>query len=259
MGKTVSIANQKGGVGKSTTAVNLGTALAIKKKKVLLLDFDPQANTTSALCETFSKTKGNKTVYDVLYDPSLINESIIETTVKNLYLIPSNIDLAGAEVELVSAISRETRLKRATEKVKEKFDYIFIDCPPSLGLLTLNGLTASEYVIIPIQCEYFALEGLSKLLETIKLVRENTNPGLQVLGILLTMYDSRTRLSKEVADEVKKYFADEVFSTVIPRNIKLSEAPGFGLPVQLYAPNSSGARAYNKLAEEVIKRWQRKA
>lgn len=252
MGRIIAIANQKGGVGKSTTAVNLSTALAMLGKKVLLIDLDPQANSTSAVSEVISNDN-KKTSYDILQDPKQTNASIHKTTIKNFYIIPSNIDLAGAEVELVSAISRETRLRRATEKTSANFDFVFIDCPPSLGLLTLNGLTAAQRVIIPIQCEYFALEGLSKLLETIKLVRENLNPELSIMGILLTMFDSRTRLSKEVADEVRNFFQGDVFETVIPRNIKLSEAPGFGLPVQLYAPNSSGAEAYNKLAEEVMK------
>lgn len=252
----LSIVNQKGGVGKSTTAINLGAGLAILGKEVLLVDLDPQANTTSTLFQ--QHIKEGPTVYSILDDWRLTPSAIFKTGFSKLKIIPSNIELAGAEIELVSAISRETRLKKALDVVKDDFDFILIDCPPSLSLLTLNALTASDGVIIPIQCEYFALEGLSKLLDTLRLVKENLNENLEIFGVLLTMYDNRTRLSAEVADEVREYFGDKVFKTVIPRSVRLSEAPGFGKPIQDYAPNSKGALAYNELAKEVIENAEKK-
>lgn len=249
------IVNQKGGVGKSTTAVNLGVGLAHLKKRVALVDMDPQSNTTSTL---LGKPQANGlTVYDVLDDWKKVYEAIIRTPIENLFLLPSNIDLAGAEIELVSAISREMRLKRALEAVRNEYDFILIDCPPSLGLLTLNAMAAADNLIVPIQCEYFALEGLSKLLETYEIVRENLNPGLTIFGFLLTMYDVRTRLSAEVAEEVRKYFGEKVFKTIIPRSVRISEAPGFSKPIQEFAPNSKGAEAYNQLAREVIERVEK--
>lgn len=253
----LSIVNQKGGVGKSTTAVNLGAGLAGLGKKVLIVDLDPQSNTTSAIMG--KHVVDSITVYDILADHTKTTEALVDTGIENLSLIPSNIELAGAEVELVTAISRETRLKRALDSVKRKFEFILIDCPPSLGLLTLNALTASDAVIIPVQCEYFALEGLGKLLETIDLVRENLNPDLDIFGVLLTMYDLRTRLSAEVAEEVRKYFKEKVFKTVIPRSVRLSEAPGFGKTIQEFAPQSKGAAAYNELAKEVIKNVEKRS
>ena len=246
------IVNQKGGVGKSTTTVNLGAGLASLGKKVALVDLDPQSNTTSTL---LGKPPSQLlTVYDVLDDWKKVREAFINTSIENLFLMPANIDLAGAEIELVTAISREMRLKRALEPVKSEFDFILIDCPPSLGLLTLNAMAAADNLIVPIQCEYFALEGLSKLLETYEIIRDNLNPSLTILGFLLTMYDVRTRLSAEVAEEVRKYFGDKVFNTVIPRSVRISEAPGFSKPIQEFAPNSKGAEAYNELAKEVIER-----
>lgn len=252
MGEIISIVNQKGGVGKSTTAVNLGAALSILGKKVLIIDIDPQGNATSAIIGPEEKKK--TTVYDVLVDSQKISDAIYKTEIENLSIVPANIDLAGAEIELVNTISREGRLDKALNKEKISYDFVVIDCPPSLGLLTINALTAADSLIIPIQCEYYALEGLSKLMETIRLIKVNLNSNLEIKGVLLTMFDSRTNLSSEVAEEIKNYFGKDVFKSIIPRTVRLSEAPGFGKPIQFYAPKSKGAEAYNKLAEEVINR-----
>lgn len=252
----IAIVNQKGGVGKSTTAVNLGAGIARSGLTVALIDMDPQSNTTSSLIG--KPPKEGLTVYEVLEDCKKVRSAILKTGIENLYLLPSNINLAGAEIELVSAISRETRLKRALEIIRKDFDFIIVDCPPSLGLLTLNAMAAADSLIVPIQCEYFALEGLSKLLETYELVKENLNPRLKILGFLLTMYDSRTRLSQDVSEEVRNYFGEKVFSTVIPRSVRISEAPGFSKPIQEFAPNSKGALAYDQLAKEVISRAKKR-
>ena len=250
MGKTISIANQKGGVGKTTTSINLSTILAKKGKKVLLVDADPQGNATSGLGV---KKEFKYSVYDVLVDDVKVNDTILKTSIKNLNVCPSNINLAGAEVELVSMMSREQRLKEKLDEVKEEYDYIIIDCPPSLGLITLNSFTASDSVIIPVQCEYYALEGLGQLLNTVNLVKKHLNPELEVEGALLTMYDARTNLSNQVVKEVKKYFGDRVYKTVIPRNVKLSEAPSYGMPITIYDARSKGAKSYEKFAKEFIK------
>ncbi|ANW97538.1 sporulation initiation inhibitor Soj [Thermoclostridium stercorarium subsp. thermolacticum DSM 2910] len=250
MSKIIAIANQKGGVGKTTTAVNLSSCLAVKGKKVLLIDIDPQGNTTSGL--GIDKSKVEKSIYDVIINEIPIGETFIETKVKNLTLSPSNIQLAGAEVELVSVISRETRLKHALNDIKEDFDFIIIDCPPSLGLITINALTAADTILVPIQCEYYALEGLSQLMNTVKLVQKHLNPNLKVEGVVLTMFDARTNLSIQVVDEVKKYFGNKVYKTIIPRNVRLSEAPSYGLPIILYDSKSKGAECYMDLADEVI-------
>ena len=249
MPKVIAIANQKGGEGKTTTSINLSACVAEKGKKVLLIDIDPQGNATSGLS---INNHDEKSVYDVLVDDIKIEDAIKPTMVKNLHICASNIDLAGAEIELVSLVSRENRLKNAIDRMETNYDYVFIDCPPSLGLITLNAFTAADSVIVPIQCEYYALEGLGQLVNSIKLVKKHLNPDLEIEGVLLTMYDSRTRLSSQVAEEVSKYFGERVFDTVIPRNIRLSEAPSHGLPISMYDPLSKGARTYKKLAKELI-------
>ena len=250
MGKIISVANQKGGVGKTTTTVNLSTILAKKGKKVLLIDTDPQGNATSGL--GVSKDV-ELSVYDILIGETEFDETLQETAIKNLKVCPSNISLAGAEVQLVSMMSREQRLKTKLDKIKDQYDYILIDCPPSLGLVTLNAFTASDSVLIPVQCEYFALEGLGQLLNTVNLVKKHLNKNLEIEGALLTMYDARTNLSNQVVKEVKKYFEDKVYKTVIPRNVRLSEAPSYGMPITVYDPRSKGAKAYEKFAKELLK------
>lgn len=250
MGKIISVANQKGGVGKTTTTVNLGTILAKKGKKVLLIDADPQGNATSGLGV---EKEVEFSTYDILVNETLLEDAIQNTMIKNLKVCPSNINLAGAEVELVSMMSREQRLKEKLEEIKDKFDYILIDCPPSLGLITLNSFTASNSVLIPVQCEYFALEGLGQLLNTINLVKKHLNKNIEIEGSLLTMYDIRTNLSNQVVKEVKKYFDNKVYKTVIPRNVRLSEAPSYGMPITEYDPKSKGAKSYLKFAKEFLK------
>ena len=249
MGKIIAIANQKGGVGKTTTSVNLGACLAYIGKRVLLVDVDPQGNATSGV--GIEKADVEHCIYDILVDDVNIKEVIKPSEVENLDIIPSTIQLAGAEIELVPTISREVRLKRALEAVKHHYDFIVIDCPPSLGLLTINALTASDTVLIPVQCEYYALEGLSQLLNTVRLVQKHLNTELMIEGVLLTMLDARTNLGIQVIDEVKKYFQDKVYQTIIPRNIRLSEAPSHGQPIIIYDPRSRGAEAYLELAKEV--------
>ncbi|MCI8273855.1 MAG: ParA family protein [Clostridia bacterium] len=250
MGKIISVANQKGGVGKTTTTVNLSTILAKKGKKVLLIDTDPQGNATSGLGVT---KELELSIYDILIGDTTLEETIQDTNVKNLKICPSNMSLAGAEVELVSMMSREQRLKTKLDEAKDKFDYVLIDCPPSLGLITLNAFTASDSVLIPVQCEYFALEGLGQLLNTVNLVKKHLNKDLEIEGALLTMYDARTNLSNQVVKEVKKYFENKVYKTVIPRNVRLSEAPSYGMPISLYDARSKGAKAYEKFAKEFLK------
>jgi chromosome partitioning protein len=250
LSKIIAIANQKGGVGKTTTAVNLSSCLAYKGKNVLIIDIDPQGNTTSGLGVDKSEIK--KSIYEVLINDEKIESTLVDTALDKLKLCPSNIQLAGAEVELVSVISRETRMKDAISNIKDKYDYIIIDCPPSLGLLTVNSLTAANTILVPIQCEYYALEGLSQLMNTVRLVQKHLNPALDVEGVVLTMFDARTNLSIQVVEEVKKYFKNKVYRTIIPRNVRLSEAPSFGMPIILYDPKSRGAECYLELADEVI-------
>ncbi len=250
MGKIISIANQKGGVGKTTTAINLSTILAKKGKKVLMIDADPQGNATSGV----GVDKDVETsVYDLLVNDIEAKDAIQKTEIRNLSICPSNINLAGAEVELVSMMSREYRLKEKLDTIKDDYDYIIIDCPPSLGLITLNSFTASDSVLIPVQCEYYALEGLGQLLNTINLVKKHLNKSLQVEGALLTMYDIRTNLSNQVVKEVKGYFGERVYKTVIPRNVRLSEAPSYGMPISVYDPKSKGAKSYEKFVKEFLK------
>ncbi len=251
MGKIVSIANQKGGVGKTTTSINLSTILAKKGKKVLMIDADPQGNASSGV--GIDRDEIELSVYDVLINDAQIEEVVKKTNIKNLDLCPSNINLAGAEVELVSIESREHRLKEKLDNVKDKYDYIIIDCPPSLGLITLNAFTASNSVLIPVQCEYYALEGLGQLLNTISLVKKHLNKEIEIEGALLTMYDARTNLSNQVVKEVKNYFNDKVYKNVIPRNVKLSEAPSYGMPISIYDPRSKGAKSYEKFVKEFLK------
>ena len=250
MGKIISVANQKGGVGKTTTTVTLSAILAKKGKKVLLIDADPQGNATSGVGVT---KEVELSIYDVLVGDTTAQETIQSTNIKNLKVCPSNINLAGAEVELVSMMSREQRLKEKLDEIKDKFDFILIDCPPSLGLITLNAFTASDSILIPVQCEYYALEGLGQLLNTVNLVKKHLNKSLEIEGALLTMYDARTNLSNQVVKEVKKYFEDKVYKTVIPRNVRLSEAPSFGMPITLFDARSKGAKSYEKFAKEFMK------
>ena len=250
MSRIISIANQKGGVGKTTTAVNVGTMLAKKGKKVMLIDCDPQGNATSGLG---IDKDAEYSLYDVLINEVDIKQTLQDTCLSNLKICPANMNLAGAEVELVNQMSREQRMKSSLEGVRDEFDFILIDCPPSLGLVTLNAFTASDSVLIPVQCEYFALEGLGQLLNTINLVKKHLNKSLEIEGAVLTMYDIRTNLSNQVVKEVKKYFGDKVYKTVIPRNIKLSEAPSYGMPIMLYDGKSKGARCYEKLTKEILK------
>lgn len=251
MGRIIAIANQKGGVGKTTTSVNLSACLAYLGKKVLLVDIDPQGNASSGV--GVNKGEVDQCIYDVLIDDVPVKDIIVETKVENLHIVPATISLAGAEIELVSTISREVRLKRSLEEVSPFYDYVIIDCPPSLGLLTINSLTASDAIIIPVQCEFYALEGLSQLLSTIRLVQKHLNKNLAIDGVLLTMFDARTNLGIQVIEEVKKYFQDKVYKTIIPRNVRLSEAPSHGEPIIIYDPKSRGAEVYLELAKEVIK------
>ncbi len=251
MGKCIAIANQKGGVGKTTTSVNLSSCLAQLGKKVLLIDTDPQGNATSGV--GIERTELDKSIYDVIINDENMSDVVIKTEHDKLYICPSSIDLAGAEIELVSADNRETRLKDAVAQVKDDYDFIIIDCPPSLGLITLNSFVCADSIIIPIQCEYYALEGLSQLTNTIRMVKQQMNRSLDIEGIVLTMYDTRTNLSVQVADEVKKYYGAKLYKSVIPRNVRLSEAPSYGLPINAYDSTSKGCESYLSLAREVIK------
>lgn len=250
--RVIAIINQKGGVGKSTTAVNLAAALGEQGRKTLIVDFDPQGNSTSGY--GIEKEGLEACIYDALLHDVPAEDLVLETNCKKVCLIPATIQLAGAEIELVSAMARETRLKDLLEPIKNEFDFIFIDCPPSLGLLTINALTAADSVLIPIQCEYYALEGVTKLLESMRMVKSRINKSLDTFGVLMTMYDSRTSLSNQVVEEVRNYFGDKAFKTLIPRTVKISESPSFGEPVITYAPSNKGSKAYMNLAKEVIKR-----
>lgn len=249
LAKIIAVVNQKGGVGKTTTSVNLSACLALRKKKVLLVDFDPQGNATSGY--GIDKDALENTIYHVILDEKDVREAICHTDYK-LDLLPSNLDLAGAEVELVNAEQRELRLKKALEPLRADYDYIIVDCPPSVGLLTLNAFAAADALLIPIQCEFYALEGVSRLLQTMELVQSSLNPSLFIEGVLLTMYDSRTKLSEQVAEEVRKFFGEKAYKTMIPRTVRLSEAPSYGMPIIYYDENSKGAEVYKALAKEVI-------
>jgi chromosome partitioning protein len=252
MAKIISIANQKGGVGKTTTAINLAYSLATLGQKVLIIDIDPQANSTSGL--GIEPSTCEYTIYDILLNRIQIKSAIVSSLFENLDLIPADINLVGAEIELINSISRETILKEQLQSIRGQYDYIFLDCSPSLGLLTINSLTASDTVIIPVQCEYFALEGVGKLMNTIKIIQARLNTKLNIEGILLTMFDTRLNLSNQVVSEISKHFKNLVFDTIIPRNIRISESPSFGIPVMLHDPSSIGSKSYINLANEILKR-----
>ncbi len=252
LSRVFAVVNQKGGVGKSTTAVNLSATLGEAGQKVLLVDLDPQGNATSGF--GLNKNERQLCIYNALLGDAAMSDIIEPVEIENVFVVPATIQLAGAEIELVSAMSRENRLKSILEDVQAEFDYVIIDCPPSLGLLTINALTAAEGLIIPIQCEYYALEGLSKLLDSVRLVKTHLNPSLEVFGVVMTMFDSRTRLASQVVAEVKDFFGPKVFETLIPRTVRLSEAPSFGQPVNMYDPSGKGAEAYRSLAKEVMDR-----
>lgn len=250
--RVIAIINQKGGVGKSTTAINLSAALGENKRKVLVIDFDPQGNTTSGY--GIDKEALDYDIYDALLNDYPIADLICDTCEQNVFVVPSTVQLSGAEIELVNEERREYKLKELVDTIKDEFDYVFIDCPPSLGLLSINALVASDSVLIPIQCEYYALEGVTKLMESMNMVKDHLNPGLEIFGVLMTMYDSRTTLSKQVVDEVRKYFGNKVFKNMIPRSVKIAEAPSYGLPITMYARVNKGSLAYMKLAKEVTRR-----
>ena len=250
MGKTIAIANQKGGVGKTTTSINLSASLAAKGKKVLVIDTDPQGNTTSGF--GVEKNDLDNTVYELMLSECSIKECILNDVIEGVSIIPSNVNLAAAEIELIGVDRKEYILKREVEWIKDNYDYIIIDCPPSLSMLTINAMTTADTVLVPIQCEYYALEGLSQLIHTINLVKERLNPDLDIEGVVFTMYDSRTNLSMQVVENVKSNLSQKVFQTLIPRNIRLAEAPSYGMPINAYDPKSAGAEAYMQLAEEVI-------
>lgn len=250
MGKTIAICNQKGGVGKTTTAINLSAYLAGRNKRVLIVDIDSQGNATSGI--GVDKASIKKSIYNVLIEQASLGETILHTDIADMSLVPADLNLTGAQIELVSAFAREQKLKNSIQPIKDSFDFILIDCPPSLGLLTINALTASDTVLIPLQCEYYAMEGLSQLLQTIELVRRNLNPSLEIEGVVLTMADYRTNLTNEVIREAKEFFKDKLYDTIIPRSVKLSEAPGYGKPIMLYDQHSQGAVAYKQLSEEFI-------
>lgn len=252
MGKIIAFANQKGGVGKTTTCINVATYMALMGKRVLILDIDPQGNATSAVGIT--KTKDLKTIYDLIDGQSSYDEVIQPTIVENLYIIPSTVDLAGAEVELIQIPQREKVIKRILDEIKESYDFILIDCPPSLGLITVNALTAADSVLIPMQCEFFSMEGITQLMNTIRLIKYHLNPDLEIEGVVMTMKDKRSNFTNQVSNEIIKFFNKSVYLTTIPRNIRLAEAPSHGLPVALYDANSKGAEAYLSLAEEILKR-----
>lgn len=254
MGRTIAIANQKGGVGKTTTAINLSACLAEKGQKVLVIDIDPQGNTSSGF--GIDKNKAKTTIYDVILSEVGINEAIRKNVIDNLDLIPSNVNLAGAEIDLIDVENREYCLKEAIDKVKKNYNYIILDCPPSLSMLTVNAMTASDTVLVPIQCEYYALEGLTQLIQTINLVKKKLNPSLELEGVVFTMFDSRTNLSLQVVENVKDNLKQNIYKTIIPRNIRLAEAPSYGMPINVYDPKSAGAESYMQLADEVIHRGE---